>query len=259
VAKKEKPKVILAGFSAYPRELDYQKFTSIAQEVGAITVADMSHVAGLIAGKVHKNPFDFGFDVITATTHKTLRGPRGGLILTREDEKLAQKIDKSVFPGLQGGPHMNNIIAKSICFYEAQQPSFQQYAQQILKNAKAMESVFQSYNIRMITGGTSNHLLLLDTISSFGISGKEAQIILDAMGITVNMNMIADDTRSPFDPSGIRLGTPAITTRGMKESEATQIAEWIVKILKNNKNEQQKEQIKEEMQALTQKFPLFAY
>src|SRR6185436_11863796 len=228
VAMKEKPKVILAGFSAYPRELDYAKFSAIAKKVGALAIADMAHIAGLIAGKACKNPFDYGFDVILTTTHKTLRGPRGGLILTRDSEEIAKKIDKMVFPGLQGGPHMNNIAAKAVAFEEALSPSFRTYAVQILKNAKAMEDVFKKHNIRLLTGGTSNHLLLADVFGSLGISGQEAETLLDTVGITLNKNSIADDTRKPMDPSGIRFGTPAITTRKFTEKESTRVAELMV-------------------------------
>ncbi len=231
VAKEVKPKIILAGFSAYPRELDYAKFVDIAHEVGAVSVMDVAHIAGLIAGKAAKNPFDAGFDIITTTTHKTLRGPRGGMILTRTDEELAKKINKAVFPGLQGGPHMHQIAAKAVAFKEALQPSFGAYAKQILVNAKAMEAVFKKQGARMITGGTDNHLILLDAWTSFGISGGEAETLLDTAGITLNKNAIANDTRKPMDPSGIRFGTPALTTRGLREKEATQVAELMVEVL----------------------------
>lgn len=230
-AKKIKPKIILAGFSAYPRELDYKKFVSIAREVGALAVMDIAHIAGLIAGKAVRNPFDDGFDIMTSTTHKTLRGPRGGLILVRESEDLAKKIDKAVFPGLQGGPHMHQIAAKAVAFGEALRPSFKTYAKQILKNTKAMEKVFAKHKARMITGGSDNHLILLDVESSFGISGGEAEALLDRAGITLNKNTIADDTRPPRDPSGIRFGTPAITTRGFKEKEAKRVAEIMIEVL----------------------------
>lgn len=255
-AKKEKPKMILAGYSAYSRELDYGKFVEIAKEVGAVTVADMAHVAGLIAGGAHKNPFDHGFDVITTTTHKTLRGPRGGMILIREDEDIAKKIDKTVFPGLQGGPHMHIIAAKAVCFHEALQPSFKEYTRQILKNAKAMEKVFRKANIRMIGGGTSNHLLLLDVFGSCNVSGKTAETALDEVGITLNMNMIADDPRKPMDPSGIRLGTPAITTRGLKEKESELVAELIVKVLQAPMDGALKKEIRKEIEALCKRFPI---
>lgn len=231
VAKEVKPKIVLAGFSAYPRELDYAKFVDIAREVGAISVMDVAHIAGLIAGKAAKNPFDYGFDVMTTTTHKTLRGPRGGMILTREDEEIAKKIDKAIFPGLQGGPHMHQIAAKAVSFNEALHPSFGTYAKQIIANTKAMEHVFKKNGARMIAGGSDNHLILLDVGGSFGISGGEAEALLDRAGITLNKNAIADDTRKPMDPSGIRFGTPAMTTRGMKEKEATHVAELMIDVL----------------------------
>jgi len=231
VAKETKPKIVLAGFSAYPRELEYAKFADIAREVGAISVMDAAHIAGLIAGKAAKNPFDYGFDVMTTTTHKTLRGPRGGLILTRENEDIAKKIDKAIFPGFQGGPHMHQIAAKAVAFNEALRPAFATYAKQIIANTKAMEKVFKEKGARMITGGSDNHLILLDVWSSFGISGGEAETLLDRAGITLNKNAIADDTRKPMDPSGIRFGTPALTTRGLKEAEATEVARRMIDVL----------------------------
>jgi glycine hydroxymethyltransferase len=231
IAKKVKPKIVLAGFSAYPRELDYAKFVAIAREVGAVSVMDIAHIAGLIAGKAVKNPFDFGFDVMTTTTHKTLRGPRGGMILTRESEELAKKIDKAVFPGLQGGPHMHQIAAKAVSFKEALRPSFKKYAKQIIANTKAMEKVFKEHGARMITGGSDNHLILLDVWESFGISGGEAEKLLDVAGITLNKNAIADDTRKPMDPSGIRFGTPAMTTRGFGTKEAKRVAQIMIEVL----------------------------
>lgn len=231
-ALREKPKVILAGFSAYPREIDWKKISSIAQEVGAVSVADVAHIAGLIAGGAAKNPFECGFDVMTATTHKTLRGPRGGLILVRESEELAKKIDKAVFPGFQGGPHMHQIAAKAVAFGEAGQPAFKQYALQVIENAKAMAEVFKEHNVRLITGGTDNHLLLADVFGSLGISGAEAEKLLDEAGITVNKNVIADDSRGPMDPSGIRFGTPALTTRGFDAAACAQVARLMIEVLK---------------------------
>ncbi len=231
VAKKARPKIILAGFSAYPRELDYAKFVSIAREVGAISVMDIAHIAGLIAGKAAKNPFDYGFDIMTTTTHKTLRGPRGGMILVRESEELAKKIDKAVFPGFQGGPHMHQIAAKAVAFKEALRPSFKKYAKQIILNTHAMEKVFKKQGARMLTGGSDNHLILLDVWKSFGISGGEAEKLLDKAGITLNKNAIADDTRKPMDPSGIRFGTPAMTTRGLGEAESAKVAEIMIDVL----------------------------
>lgn len=256
MAREHKPKIILAGFSAYSRELDYAEFVSIAREVGAYTVADMAHIAGLIAGGVARNPFDDGFDVITTTTHKTLRGPRGGMILVRENEDIAKKINKAVFPGLQGGPHMNVVAAKAVAFGEAMTDGFKVYAGQILKNAKAMEVVFKKADIRMLGGGTSNHLILADVFGSLGISGKEAEVALDAIGITLNKNMIADETRSALDPSGIRFGTPAMTTRNMKEGEATRVAEIMVERLKTITDDVHATTLRDEIEALCLKFPV---
>jgi len=256
VALETKPKLIIAGFSAYPRTLDYKKFVSIAKEVGAITMADMAHIAGLIAGGVLRNPFDDGFDIITSTTHKTLRGPRGGIILTRENEEIAKKIDKSIFPGIQGGPHMHTIAAKAVAFGEAMTPKFKKYCAQILKNAKAMEKVFKKQNVRMIGGGTDNHLILADVFGSLGVTGKEAQTVLDEVGITLNMNSIAGDTRKPLDPSGIRFGTPAITTRGFKEKECVQVAELLIETLKNKDNQKKKIEIRKKIKTLAKKFPI---
>ena len=256
VAIAEKPKLIIAGFSAYSKTLNYKKFVEIAREVGAITMADMAHIAGLIAAGVLRNPFDDGFDIITSTTHKTLRGPRGGIILTREDEEIAKKIDKAIFPGIQGGPHMHTIAAKAVAFGEAMTPKFKKYALQILKNAKAMEQVFHKNKIRMIGGGTDNHLILADVFGSLGVTGKEAQTVLDEVGITLNMNSIAGDTRKPLDPSGIRFGTPAITTRGFKEKECACVAELMIKVLKNKDNKKIKESVHKEIKKLAKKFPI---
>ncbi|MFH1366219.1 MAG: serine hydroxymethyltransferase [Patescibacteria group bacterium] len=256
VAMKEKPKIILAGFSAYSRELDYKKFIKIAHKVGAITMADMAHIAGLIAGKAVRNPFTDGFDIITTTTHKTLRGPRGGMILIRDNEEIAKKIDKSIFPGLQGGPHMNNIAAKAVAFGEALTPAFKKYTKQILKNAKVMAEVFRKNKIRMIGGGTDNHLILADVYGSLGVTGKEAQDVLDEVGITLNKNMIAEDPRKPLDPSGIRFGTPAITTRGFKEKECRRVAELMILVLKNKNNKKIKESAHKKIKALAKKFPI---
>lgn len=253
LAKETKPKMILAGFSAYPRELDYEQFVSIAREVGAYAVADISHIAGLVAGGVLKNPFDYGFDVITTTTHKTLRGPRGGMILTRESEDIAKKIDKTVFPGFQGGPLMNMIAAKAVCFNEALHPSFKTYAEQVVKNAKAMAEVFQSAGIRLITGGTDNHLILAD-VTPLGLSGKEAQELLDRAFITVNKNVIPDDTRKPMDPSGIRFGTPAITTRGFTEEDSRALAQVMVDVLL--KREEALAEAQEKVRALAERHPV---
>lgn len=254
LAQKERPKLILAGFSAYPREIDYAKIKSIADEVGALTMMDAAHIAGLIAGKQLSNPFDFGFDVVTTTTHKTLRGPRGGMIMCKS--ALAKDIDKSVFPGFQGGPHMNVIAAKAVAFGEALKPEFEEYAKQVLVNAKAMADEFQNTGARLITGGTSNHLLLVDVMTSFGVSGKEAQEVLDKVGITVNMNMIADDKRSAMDPSGIRLGTPAMTTRGILEEDSRQVARWVIDVLKNKSDEDFVAKVAAEVKSFAGRFPV---
>lgn len=256
VAHEHKPKMILMGFSAYSRNLPYEKFVQIAKEVGAITVADMAHIAGLIAGKALPNPFHAGVDVITTTTHKTLRGPRGGMILVREDEELAKKIDKMIFPGMQGGPHMNLVVAKAVAFGEALSPKFAEYSQQILKNAKAMEEVLREEGVRMIAGGTSNHLILADVFGSLGVTGKESQTVLDEVGITLNMNAIPDDTRKPMDPSGIRFGTPAITTRGFKEEDCKVVARLMIEVLKNKDDEDVKRRVHEEIKSLANKFPI---
>ena len=256
VALQHKPKIILAGFSAYSRELDYEKFVAIAKEVGAYTVADMAHIAGLIAGGVAKNPFDAGFDVITTTTHKTLRGPRGGMILVRESEEIAKRINKAVFPGMQGGPHMQAIAAKGIAFGEALTPAFKVYAAQILKNAKAMEVVFKTHDIRLLCGGTDNHLLLADVFGSLGITGQQAETVLDEVGITLNKNMIADEPRTAMDPSGIRFGTPAMTTRGMKEGEASKLAEIMITTMQAKDDSAKKAQLQKEVQTLCEAFPV---
>ena len=256
VAKREKPKLILAGFSAYSRELDYEKFVAIGREVGALVMADVAHIAGLIAGKAAKNPFDAGFDLMTTTTHKTLRGPRGGMVLVREGKEIAQKIDKTIFPGLQGGPHMNNVAAKAVAFGEAMHPSFREYAAQVLKNAKAMEEVFRVRGVRMIGGGTSNHLILADVYGSLGVSGREAETVLDEVGITVNKNMIADDPRSPMDPSGIRFGTPALTTRGFAEGECARVAELMLDALDVKHDAAKKAGLRETVRELARAHPV---
>ncbi len=253
MALEHKPKIILVGYSAYSREIEYEKIKAIADEVGAITMADIAHIAGLIAGGQMNNPVPL-FDVVTTTTHKTLRGPRGGMIMCKE--KFASAIDKAVFPGLQGGPHENNIAAKAVAFKEALLPEFKEYTAQIKKNAKVLESKFNEFGYKLCFGGTDNHLLLID-VTMKGIGGKQAQIALDKAGITVNKNMIPDDTRSPFDPSGIRLGTPALTTRGMKEAEMETIATWINEVIINHDNETKLAEIKNQVKELTKKFPLY--
>ena len=259
LALKHKPKIILAGFSAYPRELDYEKFAEIGNEVGAMLMADMSHIAGLIVSGAAKNPFDYGFHVITTTTHKTLRGPRGGLILSRGIvgnplkkpektlENLPTLIDRAVFPGTQGGPHMHTIAAKAVAFGEALQPEFKDYAEQIVKNAKRLAEELQKRGFKLVTGGTSNHLILADIHSSFGIDGKEAEIAMDKIGLTLNANAIPDDPLTRFRPSGIRLGTPAVTTRGAKEDDMEKIAEWMRLSIDSRDNDDELAELRKEV------------
>ena len=253
MAVQEKPKLILAGFSAYTRQLDYKRFKEIAEKVGAITMFDIAHIAGLIAGKAIENPVPY-FDIVTTTTHKTLRGPRGGMIMCKE--KYAQAIDKAVFPGFQGGPHMNNIAALAVALGEALQPSFKSYAKQIIKNAKTLEQELIKHGFKLMFGGTDNHMVLVDVFSSKGVTGKEAEKVLDEIGITINKNMIPDDPRKPLDPSGVRIGVPAITTRGMKEKEIKIIAAWINRAIENHTNQKVLKGLKMEVVRLCKKFPL---
>ena len=268
VAKKEKPKIILAGFSGYPRNLDYKKFAEIGNEVGAVLMADMAHIAGLIAGGVLENPFDYGFHIITSTTHKTLRGPRGGLILSKgivgnplqkpekTIENLPTLIDREVFPGFQGGPHMHTVAAKAVAFGEAATPEFKKYAQLILDNAQALAKGLMDRGFKLVTNGTDNHLILADVKTSFDIDGDEAEKVLDRIGLTLNKNSIPNDILPPFRPSGIRLGTPAITTRGLKESDMDTIAEWMSQAIKNRNDEKALEKLSNEVKDLALKFPL---
>lgn len=239
MAQEHRPKIILAGFSAYPRQLDFARFAAIGHEVGALLMADMAHVAGLIAGGVAENPLDYGFHVMTTTTHKTLRGPRGGLIVSKGVasnplkrpaktlENIPTLIDRAVFPGIQGGPHMHTIAAKAVAFGEALQPAFRAYAEQVVANAAVLAQELQQRGFVLVTGGTSNHLILADVHTSFGIDGKTAEIAMDKIGLTLNANAIPDDPLPPFRPSGIRLGTPAATTRGLEPQHMPQIAEWM--------------------------------
>lgn len=268
LALEHKPKIILAGFSAYPRELDYAKFAAIGNEVGALLMADMAHIAGLIAGGVARNPFDDGFHVITTTTHKTLRGPRGGLILSRgvvgnplkKPEKTLENIptliDRAIFPGMQGGPHMHVIAAKAVAFHEALQPEFKDYAAQIVKNAAVLADELQKRGFQLITGGTSNHLILADVYKSFGIDGKEVEIALDKIGLTLNANSVPDDPLPPFKPSGIRLGTPALTTRGLKEAHMEQIAEWMKQAIDGRESEYNLNLLQQRVREFVAQFPL---
>ncbi len=253
LAKEHKPKMILVGYSAYSREIDYKRIKSIADEVNAYTMADIAHIAGLIAAGEMNNPVPL-FDVVTTTTHKTLRGPRGGMIMCKKEHKKA--INKAVFPGLQGGPHENVITAKAIAFKEAAQLEFKDYAKQIKLNAKILENELSAKNFQLMFGGTDNHLLLID-MASKNITGGQAETALNLAGITVNKNSIPDDTRSPMDPSGIRLGTPALTTRGMKEDEMKQVADFINRAIINWQNTSELEKILKEVHDLTSKFPIY--
>ena len=249
-AKETKPKMIVAGASAYPRTLDFKKFREIADEVGAYLMVDMAHIAGLVAAGLHPNPVEYA-DFVTTTTHTTLRGPRGGLILCKED--YAKQIDKAMFPGIQGGPLMHVIAAKAVCFHEALQPEFKEYQKQIVANAQALASGLQNQGFRLVSGGTDNHLMLID-VKSKGITGKDAEKMLDDANVTVNKNTIPFETESPFITSGIRVGTPAVTSRGMKEAEMGEIAAIFETVLLKKDEEKAKEMVK----ALTDRFPLYA-
>ncbi len=268
LARKHKPKMILVGYSAYPRDIEYAKFAEIGQEIGAVLWADIAHIAGLISAGIMRNPFDYGFHVVSSTTHKTLRGPRGGLILSKgrvsnplkkvkkSIRNLPTLIDRAVFPGIQGGPIMNLIYAKAVAFGEALQESFKEYAKQVVNNAKLFERVFKDNGIIMYTDGTDNHMIIFDSVRSFGYSGKTIQEALDESGITVSKSTIPFDTRSPVNPSGIRIGTPAITTRGYKEKEVDFLAECIVKVCRNPKDDKLKNRIRNEIAELNKKFPI---
>jgi glycine hydroxymethyltransferase len=268
LALKHKPKIILAGFSAYPRELDYAKFAAIGNEVGALLMADMAHIAGLIVAGVAKNPFDYGFHVITTTTHKTLRGPRGGLILSKGIvsspltapektlENIPTLIDRAVFPGMQGGPHMHSIAAKAVAFYEAMQPEFKEYAKQIIKNTSVLADEMQKRGFKLVTGGTSNHLILADVQKSFGIDGKVVQTALDAIGLNVNANTTPDDTATMYRPSGVRLGTAAITTRGFVAKDMEQIAQWMKQAIDNRDRPAVLAQLKKEVVKVARAHPM---
>ena len=254
-AIREKPKMIIAGASAYSRTIDFAKFRSIADEVGAYLFVDMAHIAGLVAVGLHPSPVPYA-DVVTTTTHKTLRGPRGGLILTNNEE-IAKKIDKTIFPGIQGGPLMHVIGAKAECFYEALQPEFKAYQEQVLKNVKVLAETLASEGFHIVSGGTDNHLILVDVKSTCGLTGKEAQNLLDKIHITVNKNTIPGDTESPARTSGIRLGSPAMTTRGLKEEDFAKIGQIIAQALKNNQDEAILKNLDAEVLELTSKYPLW--
>ncbi len=252
LALEHKPKMIIAGFSAYSRNLDWKKFKEIADEVGAYTMADIAHIAGLIAAGEIENPVPF-FDVVTTTTHKTLRGPRGAMIMCKKEH--AKKIDRAVFPGHQGGPHEHIIAAKAIAFQEALKPEFKDYAKQVIANCKVLAEELMNKGYKIISDGTDNHLILVD-LTNKGVTGKQAQDALDEVGITLNKNTVPFDERSPMDPSGIRLGTPAITTRGMKEEEMRKVAAWMDRVLSDHENEEMKKEVKAEVEEMCLKFPV---
>ena len=268
LAEKYKPKIILVGFSAYPGEIDYARISKIGKKYGAMLMADVAHIAGLIAGGVLENPFDYGFNVVTTTTHKTLRGPRGGMILSNGKvgnplkkpektlENLPTLINRSVFPGTQGGPQMHSIAAKAVSFYEALQPEFKDYANQVVKNAKKLAEELSEKGFKLVTGGTKNHLILVDVYSSFGIDGKTAERAMDKIGLTLNANSIPNDKLPMFTPSGIRLGTPAITSRGMKEEQMERIAEWMRFAIENRDNPKELAKVKKEVADFARLFPL---
>lgn len=255
IALEERPQMIVAGASAYSRFIDFEKFRDIAHEVGAYLFVDMAHIAGLVAAGYHQNPVYYA-DVVSSTTHKTLRGPRGGIILTNNEE-IIKKINKTIFPGIQGGPLMHVIAAKAECFYEALQPEFKTYQEQVLKNAKALAKTLQEEGFKIISGGTDNHLMLVDVKSLLGITGKEVETILDQIHITVNKNTIPNETESPFKTSGIRLGTPAMTTRGLKEAEFVSIGHIIAKALKNRDDKEVLKGLEQEVLDLTSRFPIY--
>jgi glycine hydroxymethyltransferase len=252
IALKEKPKMIVAGFSAYSRNLDWKRFKEIADEVGAYTFADIAHIAGLIAGGHIENPVPY-FDVVSTTTHKTLRGPRGGMIMCKKEH--AKAIDRAVFPGMQGGPHDHINAAKAVAFHEALQPEFKDYTAQVIKNAKVLGEALVEYGFEVISGGTDNHLLLID-MNSKDTTGKIAEKALEEAGISCNKNMVPFDPRTPFDPSGIRIGTPAVTTRGMKEAEMKQIALWMKDVCENSDDESTKKRVRDEVKTLCGNFPI---
>lgn len=267
-AEKYRPKIILAGFSAYPGEINYGRIAEIGKKYNALLMADVAHIAGLIAGGVADNPFDYGFHVVTTTTHKTLRGPRGGMILSKgvvsnplkkvekTIENIPTLIDRSVFPGTQGGPQMHSIAAKAVALHEALQPEFKQYAEQVVKNAITLAEELKKKGFKLVTNGTKNHLILADVYSSFGIDGKEAEKVMDKIGLTLNANSIPNDQLTMFKPSGIRLGTPAITSRGMMEKDMLKIADWMAKAIENRYDDEYLQRIREEVREFALKYPL---
>jgi glycine hydroxymethyltransferase len=254
VAKETKPKIVMCGYTSYPRDYDYTDFKRVADEVGAITFADVAHIGGLIAADVMRNPFDYGFDVVATTIHKSLRGPRAGMIMCKKE--FAGAVDKSVFPGLQGGPHMQTVAAIAVALGKALEPEFKEYGKQVLVNAQALAQELMSQGVKLITDGTENHMMVANTVQSFGIDGKLAETILDNVSITVNKQIIPDDPNPPMKPSGIRLGSPAATTRGMKEEDMKKLGNWIVEALKNHESKEKMDQIKKEVEKFCSKFPV---
>ncbi len=253
-ARKTSPKLVLCGYTSYPRDIDYQQFQAIADEVGAISMTDASHFGGLVAGNAMNNPFDYGFDIVTTTTHKSLRGPRGGMILCKK--KFASKIDKSVFPGLQGGPHMNAIAAIAVTLEKASTREFAEYAQMVLRNAKQLAASLMENQVSLVTGGTDNHMMVIDTVASFGLDGKVAEEVLDQVSLTTNKQIIPDDPNPPLRPSGIRIGTPAATTRGMNEEHMKQLAEWMTTSLRNPENEALLSKVQSRVEEFCRQFPV---
>ena len=253
-AKETKPKIVMCGYTSYPRDYDYADFKKVADVVGAITFADVAHIGGLIAAGVMRNPFDYGFDVVSTTTHKSLRGPRAGMIMCKK--QYAEIIDKSVFPGLQGGPHMQTIAAIAVALEKALEPEFKEYGKQVLANAKILAKELMDNGVKLITDGTDNHMMVANTMQSFGIDGKLAEQTLDKISITVNKQIIPDDPNPPMKPSGIRLGTPAATTRGMKEDDMKKLGTWVTEALKNYQSDSKLEEIKKEVEEFCIKFPV---
>jgi len=254
IALKTKPRLILCGYTSYPKDYEYEQFKTVADEIGAATMADVSHIGGLIAGGAMKNPFDYGFDVVTTTTHKSLRGPRGGIIMCKKE--FAKAIDKSVFPGLQGGPHMNVIAAIAFTLMKAMTNEYKTYCQQVLINAKALADNLKKQGVSLVGGGTENHLMVVNTIESFDVDGKVAEQTLDKISLTTNKQFIPDDPNPPLRPSGIRIGTPAITTRGMMENEMEMIASWMVSALRNHTDETALASLNKEVQGVCETFPV---
>ena len=253
-ALQHKPKLVICGYTSYPRDIDYAKFKAIADEVGALTMTDASHFGGLVAGQAMNNPFDFGFDIVTTTTHKSLRGPRGGMVLCKKE--LGKKLDKSVFPGLQGGPHMNAVAGIAVTLKRAQTEEFKTYARDVLLNSKTLAAELMDRNADLVTGGTDNHMMVIDTMKTYDLDGRVAEETLDKVNITTNKQIIPDDPNPPLRPSGIRIGTPAATARGMGEADMKQLAVWIDRCLKAPEDEASIASVKDEVITFCEKFPV---